>query len=80
MVVSMSQFDANGNSYRIVEAHCRPGTYHVNLTRWNDSSRCYEGAVRVLSGVSLAEAKEYVADECTASATRADRATRRWCE
>lgn len=67
----MCQFDAHGNNYVIVEAHGRPGRHHVNLNEWDDLRSCYQGASRVLSNVSLAEAKQYVTEEIVASAGNA---------
>lgn len=62
------QFDAHGNNYVIVEAYGRPGRFHVNINGWDDSQSCYAGASRVLSDVSEAEALQFVAEECAASA------------
>lgn len=61
-------FDDKRNNFTIVPAHGRPSRYHVNRNEWDESRSCYLGAFRVFSNVSLDEAKQYVMDECVASA------------
>jgi len=58
----ITEFDIAGNQYSIVEAHGHPGRYHINLNRWDEGSRVYEGDCRQASGLSLVEAENYVYD------------------
>lgn len=56
----MTTYDKHGTAYTIVAAHGRPGRYHVNRNEWSDDQKCYSGAFRVASNLSLDEATQYV--------------------